>query len=200
LTKTPEQSEVFQRWKGTQETDPVWQAVRFLVLSNWSYYGQADTLRHEASSNDKQQLLKRLDATVQLLETGNIDFHCCDFRDMLDQISYRKRDFGRDVNPKTAWFLYFDPPYYNTGNIYHDRTCTFTQQDTEDVFRVAVNSSCDFMISEFDSDVIRDLACRHRLHVTPLMERRTMGNRNTELVMTNYEPRKQTEQIALFAA
>lgn len=198
LSITPGHDAIFQEWKTQEEADPVWQAVRFLYLCNFSLYGQRDTLRHEASGNDKPILMQRLAAIKDILRTSNIDFLCCDFRDVLDRISYRKKDFGRAAHGKAGWVGYLDPPYLHTEKIYKDRACVWTEQDTLDALDLVSGADFDMMMSEFKQEFVMDEAKSRGLVITEIGERRNIKNRNIEILITNYQP--QRDQLSFFGA
>jgi site-specific DNA-adenine methylase len=159
--------------------------------SNFGYLGKSDILSFGSNRSPKVQTIQALEQGFQAIQ--NIKIMCIDFREALSKIAWSKKDWGRSVNPKEQAFLYADPPYCQTGHNYHQG---FTEQDTRDLFEVCVNSGLRFGISEFDTPFIRGLAQEYQLYLTEVCERQTLKSRNTEVLITNYEP--QHQQIDLF--
>ena len=62
--------------------------------------------------------------------------------------------------------------------------------DTTDLFEVCVNSGLDFAISEFAHPEVLKLAEKYNLNVIYIGERQNLGNRRTEILITNYELEK----------
>lgn len=170
----PLHESLWRRWKAEAPTDPVWRAVRFLFQSNFGFLGQPQTQRLN-SKNAKRTLQERIGATLDLLY--DVEFTCCDFRAFLGRIplSPRERDLA---------FVYADPPYLGTANNY-GAASRWTEHDTSDLFSTLVDSGLRFGISEFDHPTIVELAMHHQLHVLDLGERKNLGNRRTELFITN---------------
>lgn len=175
LTLMPIHDALFQHWRKTEEADPVWQAGRFLFLSNFSYLGAGDTLSI-GQTHAKDLLLRNISALFAQVQT--VKFTCCDFRAVLPSIHWR---YDRD---KTQAFIYADPPYLGTDNNYQDG---FTEQDTRDLFDVLTGSGIRFALSEFAHPLVMELAQAHGLQVTELGERQTLKSRQTELLITNYD-------------
>jgi DNA adenine methylase len=191
----PEHEELMNYWKDHHESVPVWQACRFLMLSNFSYLGIGRTMRFDvygkgSGSMSKGALLKVLQSSIHgQIASPKISYMCKDFREVLPRISFKKEKFGRPAGAKRESFLYADPPYCKTIHNYKNG---FTAQDTTDLFDLCIHSGIRFAISEFDSPFIRNLADRHHLYITHVKERRTIKSRNTEILITNYDPvRKQ---------
>ena len=176
ISLMPIHESLFNYWKKQPEHDCVWQATRFLMLSNFGIFGQSSTLRF-GPGNDKQILLKGIE---QLFETiCNIQLMACDFRDVLNKIGVR------DKRESHSFFIYADPPYISTCNNYQE---SFTAVDTQDLFDLLIGSGIRFAVSEFDNPFVIDLAQRYGLHINRIGERRTLNNRNTEILITNYDP------------
>jgi DNA adenine methylase len=166
---------LFQYWKTHTESEPLMQALRFMMLSNFGYLGKGNTLLL-SNGNPKKQILKN---SVDCLKYfgGNVKMMCSDFREVLKKISFR------DETTKENCFIYADPPYLNTANNYQSG---FTEKDTIDLFQMLVDSGYKFAISEFKNPIILDLAKSHNLNVIEICERVTLKNRNTEILITNY--------------
>jgi len=190
LQLMPVHESLFKHWKTHHEYDNVWKAVRFLLLSNFSYLGKGDMM-HFGQSNSKEIILEHLSKTFEYIQY--IKFMCADFRNVLGKVSFRKAQWDRPLDAKTQAFIYADPPYLETGNNYQE---CLTEQGTQDLFEILVNSGIRFALSEFDNPFVLNLAKEYHLHVTVLGERQTLKNRRVEILITNYEPvRSQIELL-----
>lgn len=176
VTMMPVHESLFQHWKTNEEKDPLWQAVRFLLVSNFGYLGKPDML-HFRKTNSKKILLQHIQHIFcTLLDT---QFLCEDFREVLAKISWKEeRDYQRA-------FIYADPPYLNRTTNYQD---SFTEADSQDLFNVLVNSGLRFALSEFAHPFILEQAEARGLYMTDIGERQTLKNRRTEILITNYPP------------
>jgi DNA adenine methylase len=173
--ETPLNEELWQHWRSNSEIDPVWQAVRFLYLSNLGYMGKPNTFRF-VNGNLKKVLLDNIERAYEML--NDVDFMNFDFREVLPKISLL------DENDFTNAFIYADPPYLGTDNNYETG---FTEQDSADLFNVLIDSKIKFaIISEFDNPFILETAKEKGLYITNIGERVNMKNRRTEILVTNY--------------
>ncbi len=172
----PVHETLFKHWLKKEETDEVWRAARFLMLSNYSYMGSYRSLRIDANTNSKAQLMNALKVFER---AQSVKYTCCDFREMLPRIAGIQDE-------KEKSFIYADPPYLGTDARYI-RGNKYKQKDAEDLFDLLVESNIKFGISEFDNPVILAMAERHGLQVTMLGERCNMKNRRTEIYISNYE-------------
>jgi len=172
----PIHQEFFNMWRsGERERNPVLNAVRFIVLSNFSLKGKADTLKLE-SSNTKIILLKHLNQTIEILK--DVKFSNLDFREFLNAVRFR------NDREKNNAFIYADPPYQSTNNNYSN---SFAKQDLIDLFEILINKKVKFAVSEFDNPAVLDLAKSYDLNVNYVCERHTIASRNTEILITNYK-------------
>jgi DNA adenine methylase len=178
LAMMPVHEALFQYWRQAQEPDPVWRAVRFLLLSNFSYLGHGETLRSR-TGHDRATLRQNIENLQDTID--KITFLCCDFRDVLNKMSFRHPE-----REKPRAFIYADPPYLDCA---HNYATGFSEQDTFDLFRILVESEMRFAISEFDHPTVLHLSEVYRLRVTVVGQRQTLKNRQTEVLITNYEPR-----------
>lgn len=185
--RMPYHSDLLKYWKANTETDPVMKAVRFLMMSNFTFMGKGETLRF-ITSNTKSILYENIDKTSKFI--FDVQFMNYDFRKVISKIGFTERI------PKSQYFIYADPPYLGTVNNYA-ANCQFTQTDTEDLFEVLVNSGIRFAISEFDNPVILDLARQHGLQVISLGDRRNLGNRRNEVLIVNYETQISQHKLEL---
>lgn len=178
LAMMPVHNALFQYWRHAQEADPVWRAVRFLLLSNFGHLGGGETLRCRAG-HDRETLRRNIENLQDTLD--KITFLCCDFREVLSRVGFCHPD-----REKPKAFIYADPPYLGTD---HNYATGFTEQDAADLFRILTESGMRFAVSEFDHPIILHLADVYRLKVTVIGRRQTLKNRQTEILITNYEPR-----------
>lgn len=170
----PLHEELWRRWKVETPSDPVWRAVRFLFRSNFGFFGQPQTLRLN-SKNAKRSLHERIAATSALLY--DVEFTQCDFRVMLGRIPLSPKE-------REEAYVYADPPYLGTANNYGEAR-KWTERDASDLVTTLVASGLRFGMSEFDHPVVVDLAMKSGLDVIGLGERKNLGNRRTEILITN---------------
>jgi len=167
-------------WNWFKQLEPhndVEKAVKFVILSNWGYMGKPNTLRFSLS-NPKAVLLQKVNETHEFLCKGNIMFNNCDFRDFFKQLGLREQD-------KYKSFAYLDPPYLGTDDNYSH---SFTEEDSFDLFEAVTSLNIKFAMSEFANHFIINEAKRRGLRIENLGERRSMKNRNTEILVMNYIP------------
>lgn len=171
---TPIHSLQFLAWQKHQETDPVYKAVRFLVLSNFSFMGKGNTLLLGFGGN-KPDLSELLPAITRAFI--NTKFTNYDFRIILRKISLaggRKKD---------RTFIYCDPPYLNTTNNYSDG---FIERDSAELFEMLTGSGIRWAMSEFDHPFIMDTVRNKNLNIIKIGERWNLNNRRTEYLITNF--------------
>lgn len=180
LIRMPQHYSLLQYWRKHTENDPVFKAVRFLLLSNFCSYGKQETLQFGAL-NTKDNILSNIERYFEKI--SRIQFMSCDFRNILNNIL--------KIQDDKNCFLYSDPPYLDTTNNYQHG---FTEQDAADLFTMNVKSGRRFAISEFAHPIILCLAKQHNLIVTTLKNVKTIGKRNNEILITNYEPRIVTQK------
>jgi DNA adenine methylase len=171
----PYHQTLWDYWKSHEEPDPLWQAVRFLMRSNYGLWGKNETL-HYTDSHNKQMLLQQIPQVLQKVQ--DVQFLCCDFRDVLKRIH-----FCEDRTAATT-FVYADPPYLETTSNY---SRDFSFADTQELFEILCQSGFQFGISERDSPIIQDLANSYHLHYHVIAEQRALKNRQTEVYLCNYE-------------
>ena len=105
LIKTPIHQTIFKEWYKKEEHDPVWKAVRFLVLSNFSLLGKSDTLGF-SQSHTKKVLLSKIDETF--IEVQNVRFMNVDFRKVIPQLAFR----NNRPNQRLFTFIYAGPTIF----------------------------------------------------------------------------------------
>lgn len=170
----PTHSGLFNHWKKHTETDPIKKALRFLLLSNFSYLGKADTF-FLGSNNSQDILLNSIDQCHELLY--GVNFGNFDFRKFLTSIYHYEKDL-----PFT--FIYNDPPYIGTTSNYSN---SFTEKDSLDLFNSLEESGCKWAMSEFNNPFILDQAKERGLNIHVIGERKNLKNRQTEILITNYQ-------------
>lgn len=168
----PIHSDLLEYWKANREEEPIRKALRFLMLSNFTYLGKADTIKF-GTENPKYSVYKYLDKCHELIK--DVQFMNKDFKEFLNAFQIRDKE---------DYFIYCDPPYLNTGNNYSDG---FTEEQTSDLFQTLIETGCKFAVSEFDNPFVLDLAKQHNLEVITIGERSNLKNRRTEVLIVNYE-------------
>ncbi len=162
-------------WKKNKETEPVKKAVRFLLLSNFTFLGEGDALRL-GISNQKKILLSLIDKTNMLI--SDVLFSNKDFEYFINSIALR------DEKGKEGAFIYCDPPYIGTADNYEN---SFKEADFVRLLECLIAKGTKFAVSEFDSDFVVDTAKSKGLNITTIGERQNLKNRRTEILITNYE-------------
>jgi len=173
LQLMPIHRDLFQHWRNNDEIEPLMQAVRFLFLSNFSLYGKMDCMRY-GGWNSKQLILENIENFAFMIQ--NVQFSNVDFGVFLETIT-------TSLSEKNS-FIYADPPYLNTVDNY---TENFNESDVIRLFDALENTKCKFAYSEFNNDFILKEAKNRGLNVVEIAERRTLGNRNTEILIMNYD-------------
>ncbi|MEN2415521.1 DNA adenine methylase [Flavobacterium mesophilum] len=177
IEKVPISESLIKYWKQNQETDPVKKAVRFLLLSNFSYMGKGDTLR-AGLDNAKTNILKNMYETFKKLQ--NVKIMNRDFREVLPAIS-----FSKGLNDKEEAFVYLDPIYFGTEHYY--RVPKWNAKDTTDCLDIMLNCGIKSAMSEFDHPFVIAEAEKRGLNVIFLRERANIKNRRVEILITNYQ-------------
>lgn len=180
LIKTPIHQKLFKEWYKTEEHDPIWKAVRFLVLSNFSLLGKSDTLGF-SQSHTKKVLLSKIDETF--IEIQNVRFMNVDFRKVIPQLAFR----NNRPNQRLFTFIYADPPYLGTTSNYN--LPKWTKQDAEDLINICKETDLKMAISEFDNPKILEMA--KGLNIINIGERKNLKNRRNEILITNYTNEKE---------
>jgi DNA adenine methylase len=174
----PIHSDLLEYWKKNEETEPVKKALRFLFLSNLIQPTTGDILR-KGYFNSKEITANGLKDSFDFLKNNNIRFFNEDFRKFISLHYFQKNRPLEKINT----FIYNDPPYQNTSDNYSH---SFTKQDLIDLIEVNIETGCKFAISEFNSDVVLELAKQYELEVITIGERQNLKNRRTEILLVNY--------------
>lgn len=179
----PKSESLYKHWMTNKESNPILKALRLLFLSNFSYMGKGDCF-HFAPLNQKSMLIKYYKSYIDSLKETCISNS--DFRDFFSKISWNS--FLNDSNTKSV--CYCDPPYLGTTDNYSN---SFKEQDSIDLFDILQSKSKEYpnrffyAVSEFNHPFILEQAKQRDLNIINLGERQTMKNRNTEILITNYE-------------
>ena len=138
LKLLPISESLIKYWYKNLETDPLRKAIRFLLLSNFTYLGKGDTMRL-GIDHSKRNLINRIEPTFQLLQ--NTKILNVDFREVQSKIS-----FHEDVTPKKDCFGYLDPCYLETEHNY--KVPTWTINETKACFDIMDSSGFNHAMSE----------------------------------------------------
>jgi len=90
----------------------------------------------------------------------------------------------RHHKDKYRAFLYCDPPYLTGNTHYHSK---WSEVDFKDLITICIASGMKFAISEFNNNFVVETAISEGLKIITLTDRTTLKNRNTEILLTNYE-------------
>lgn len=179
---TPVNEHLFKNWAKQPEGDPVWQAVRFLYISNLGLYGRGSTMRTGTGRQWENTINNLLNMTADF---GGARFLNCDFRQVFNKIRLNAHLKPSDV------FVYNDPPYIGTGNNYAangGQTSGFRKEDTAELMDIQMSTGYKFAISEFEGPEILELARERALNVYRLASRHAIKKVRTEILITNYKP------------
>ncbi len=171
----PIHSDLLEYWKKNQESEPIKKALRFLLLSNFTFNGAGASLSTR-TSNNKNEIISNIDNTFCFI--NDIILMNDDYRKFIKSVGFR------DSNEMDSAFIYSDPPYLGTGDNYSH---SFTEQDSSDLFNLLIQSKCKFAVSEFDHPFIIEQAQKNGLNTIIIGERQNLKNRRTEILITNYE-------------
>ena len=184
--KMPVHSDLFNYWKENKETEPIKKALRFLMLSNFTFNGAGASLVFGASSSRatsyKNDFYLKLDACNKLIY--DVQFMNADFKLFFKSIMLDDRS-----NERNKTFIYCDPPYLGTGDNYEN---SFNEEDSVDLFKCLIDSKCSFAMSEFNHPFILEQAKTQGLNIIIIGERKNLKNTRTEILITNYENRQQS--------
>ncbi|SFS30582.1 DNA adenine methylase [Lutibacter maritimus] len=172
----PISESLIKHWKVNLEIDPMKKALRFLLLSNFTYLGKGDTLRL-GLDNAKKILIKNIEPTF--LKLQNVKLTTCDFRNVIPKISFSKKLITKDEA-----FVYLDPVYLGTQHYY--KVPSWKTSDTEDCFKIMATSGINCAMSEFYNEQVLDFASDYKMNVIYLKERKNIKNRKQEILITNY--------------
>jgi DNA adenine methylase len=175
LEDLPVDENLFHYWRKNKETDPLKKALRFLMLSNFGMYGKSETLRL-CPSNLKNMALRRIIPISKLLDNT-----------MLFNASYNKAlNKLNSLKGLQTVFIYADPPYINTTSNY--REFKWDRDDFKNLIENLLNFETKFAISEFKNDIVIDIIKKYKeLNFIEVINRRSLNNRSTEILIRNYK-------------
>ena len=179
----PIHQDLLKFWMKNKETEPIRKALRFLFLSNFTLYGKQNTIAFSGRTEPKKQFFNKIDITFKLIT--DLKFLNKDFRKFFDSIVFVDIDFGKPSGERDYSFIYADPPYLNTTDTYSDSN-TWNETDSYDLLNCLTETKCKWAMSEFDHPFILAQAKERGLNVIVIGERRTLNNRRTEVLITNY--------------
>jgi DNA adenine methylase len=167
----------FKEWhNGKRENSDVLNAVRFLFLSNFALYGNGSTLKF-GKVERKKYVQERLDACFYFLKDVQIMNE--DYQNVIGKIVFRHE---RD---RSSTLIYADPPYINAKQPYGIEK-RWKLSDFQNLLDLLIDSRCLFAVSEFYSETIQEEAKKRGLYLYKVLERQSIRNRNTEILITNY--------------
>lgn len=172
LELIPYHNKIFQDFKTNYPETELMQAVRYVYLNAFSYLGSGETLRFDAG-NSRQMILTKIQEFFKFI--NKIQFNNTDFREVIKNINIKESE------P----FIYADPPYLGTSDTNY-QSKKWSEADALELLNILKNSGYNFMVSEFDNDFYKDYANKNNLNYIIIGERRSIGNRNTEIIVTNY--------------
>lgn len=168
---------LMRHWYKHTETDPIKKALRFLLLSNFSYLGTGRTLR-VGLDNAKETLLSNIYPTFEIIK--NCKILNKDFRDVIPSISFTK-----GLNDRENCFVYLDPVYLDTEHNY--RVPKWTKDDTVDCLEIMNNCGIRSAMSEFSHPTVVAEAKQRGLNIIPIGERSNIKSRSVEILITNFD-------------
>ena len=183
ISLMPEDQNLFNYWKDNKEVQPTKKALRFLMLSNFSWNGLGGNFRI-GNKTDKKSLEKNLLLTYDFIinSTFSTKFLNFDFRLLLKNISFVQD--GR--NDELDVFTYSDPPYLSTSNNYNMES-KWAEKDVSECMDMTFNSGFKGAMSEFDNEFVINEAKKRGLNVIVIGERKNLKNRRAEILITNYK-------------
>lgn len=184
----PIHSDLLEYWKKNKETEPIKKALRFLLMSNFTYLGKMDTILYSPTGTvkaSKDKFKNKINSCYSKIYDISINNTC--FVKFLKDIAFKKD--GRNDEEQT--FIYSDPPYLETGDNYSN---SFKESDSSDLFDSLQKTGCKFAYSEFDHPFIIQQAKERNLNVHIIGERQNLKNRRIEILVTNYK----LNQLTLF--
>lgn len=187
--RMPIHKDLLDYWSKNIPEDKLLKALRFLLVSNFTYLGKQDTL-HFVPNRKKETFYNSIDRIFSLLE--HVVFNSEDFRRFFKSLSLPKKDFGKPSKSKGKSFVYADPPYLDTTSTYDSNT--WSKQDVIDLFACLNNLGIRYAYSEYNNEFVLDTASDLNLNIINIGEKRSIKNKNLDILITNYKP----TQLELF--
>lgn len=166
---------IWQKYKKEVVTDPVFRAALFVMYSNFGYMCKDSTLQVECN-NTKELVLSRIKNVSKKIES--VIFTCGDFRECI-------RSLSTSIKKEYTSFVYADPPYVSCKKQHYK--AKFYENDLSDLLDSLTSSGINFGISEYNHPMIIDFAQQYNLNINTVCNKRTLKNRNTEVLLTNYD-------------
>lgn len=176
LELIPVDDNIWNEYKKNEYKSNFEKALQFWYLSNLGYLGKPDTLKLECRTTKKHSL-KKIEEMLKYFHQLNCHFLNTDFRNVIKRISL--------LSSQNGWFVYSDPPYFETGNNYD--VDIWTEKDVIDCFDITFNSGINGAMSEFDNPFILAEAKKRNLNIITIGERQNLKNKRTEILITNYQ-------------
>lgn len=141
-------------------------------------YAAKQTLKLTAG-NWKETFYNQVAMLNKKLE--NVKFSNKDCREFIK--SYNTPDNRPNYYKRT--FIYCDPPYFETNNKY---VLAWSKEDFTELLDILITRGFLFAVSEFNNkEIIKEVEDRN-LNIYYIGDRRNIGNRRTEILITNYKP------------
>jgi DNA adenine methylase len=172
----PIHSDLLEYWKSNKETNSIRKALRFLLISNFTYSGTGSSLIF-TFADSKGQFYKMIDKTSKYL--FDVQFDNDDFRKFLYKPNFTKGD-----NFKSNTFIYADKPYSETDDNYSN---DWSAQDDIDLLDVLDSTNIKYAVSEFEGSHFEKLALEKGLNKIIIGERQNLKNRRVEILLCNYQ-------------
>ena len=180
LNSTPYSDSLFDSWKENKETDPVWRAVRFLCLVNFSMYGCGGTMSFGHEKNAKQITLD----CIRDFSMPNIRLMSKSFDKALSSIANNDK-----------YFYYADPPYPDARQSY---ASTFTCDDWDRMVGALIELGQLFAISDLKNSYAHKRSVELGLYEYEVKKILNVKNHATEMLFTNYEVESCWQQLQCF--
>ena len=174
----PIHSDLLEYWKANKETDSIRRALRFLLLSNFTYLGTGEQMRYTAN-NAKTDLYNLINDTNKFI--FDVLFSNNDFRKFINNLCID--DAGKSIK-RNETFFYADKPYSNTNDNYSN---DWGAQDDIDLLDVLDSTGCKYSVSEFEGSHFEKLALEKGLNKIVIGERQNLKNRRVEILLCNYQ-------------
>jgi len=174
--KMPISSSLVRYWKNHQETDPLKKALRFTLLSNFTYLGKGDTLRL-GLSDQKKVMIQKIDQVFLELQSAKLCNY--DFREVIPKIEFADR-----ISRKEKAFVFMDPVYLDSNHTY--KVPKWKKDDTLDCLDLMITCGIRAAMCEFDHPIVIEESKKRGLNIIPIKERRNIKKRSTEILITNY--------------
>ncbi len=179
----PIHSDLLEYWKANKETDSIRRALRFLLISNFTFNGGGSTIVFGASSSRstsyKNDFYDKLNQCNRLL--FDVQFTNYDFRNIFTSISLDDRSREKDKS-----FIYADKPYKTDRYDIYDNGL-WTAQDDIDLLDVLDSTNIKYAVSEFEGSHFEKLALEKGLNKIIIDEHQNLKNRRVEILLCNYQ-------------